>query len=152
MTIQGVSNRIQIIIKEIRVHVESHGRRSVSQHPLDRFHVRSSGHRQRRRGVSQVADRYPRECRIVFYTPSHCSIKHPAPEVTGSDHPAISAPEQCRRGLRLGCSLSKLGDQKRRERHRAALMIFGSPPYERASNFGHGNGVVQPAPLQINSI
>ena len=30
MTIQGVSNGIQIIVKEIRVHVQDHGRRGVS--------------------------------------------------------------------------------------------------------------------------
>jgi hypothetical protein len=51
--IQSPCNRVQIVVEEVRVHVQGHARRRVSEHPLHGLHIHPGGHRETCSGVSE---------------------------------------------------------------------------------------------------
>jgi len=54
LTVQRNRYRVEIVLEELCIGVERHGRACVPEHPLNRFHVGPGADRKRRGGVAQV--------------------------------------------------------------------------------------------------
>jgi hypothetical protein len=80
-------DRLEVVIEEIRVGVQSHGRGRMPEHPLNGLHVRSGADGEARRRVPQLVRSEPgsagrRRCPIETTRAAHCGSaapRRPAP-------------------------------------------------------------------------
>jgi hypothetical protein len=75
--VQAVRYAVQVLVKGVRVDVQSHRRFGVAKHPLDRFHVGARTHGEAGRGVTQVVRRNGRERLIRRLAPCDCWPEYP---------------------------------------------------------------------------
>jgi hypothetical protein len=111
--IQSVGNRIQVVIEQIGINIERHGRRRMPEQPLHRFHIRAGGHRQRRGRVAKlvryetgesdlsggtIKARSPEDA-IAQHSPATCAGKREIVARTADDMRRLCCIEGCPAGL-----------------------------------------------------
>lgn len=62
--VRGGRDRLEVLVEKVCVHVERHRGRGVTEHALDRLHVRAGAHCEARGRVPEVVDGRLRERRI----------------------------------------------------------------------------------------
>jgi hypothetical protein len=65
------SNRVQITLEQIGVHVQRHGRVGVAEHPLHHLNVCAGLDSEAGRRVAKRVRRDPRELRVNRLAPAH---------------------------------------------------------------------------------
>ena len=68
-TAQRIGDGIQIVFEEVGVDVEGHRRGRVTEHALDRLHVRSGRDREAGSRVLEVVRPHSREVRVLCHPP-----------------------------------------------------------------------------------